>query len=84
MPFSVSIHKAVAVGVTLEGKDRYRLSATAWRDVPAQVDGLIFRLPAPYVPERGELIFHSGAYYQIIRTDIQGPYCVCTTQEFPT
>lgn len=91
MPFSVSIHKAVAAGRTMDGKDRYRLSPTSWRDVPAQVDGLthsgaegpIFRLPAPYVPDRGELIFHSETYYQIIRTDIQGPFCVCTTQEFP-
>jgi len=83
MPFSISIHRAVAVGVTLEGKDRFRLSPTNWRGVPAQKPyELTFRLPKPYVPERGELIFHDGNYFQVLSTTLQGPYCICTTQEF--
>lgn len=83
MTHSVSVFKAIATGVTLDGRDRYRISATNWHSVPAQKDELTFRLPAPYVPDRGELIFCDGTYYQIISTAVDGPYCICQTQEFP-
>lgn len=83
MPFSVSIHKAQAVGVTLEGKDRFRLSPTNWRDVPAQKDELTFRLPKLYQPDNGELILHDGVYFKVLSTTLQGAFCICTSQEFP-
>mgnify|MGYP001442157412 CR=1 FL=1 len=83
MSHSVSIHKAIAVGKTLDGRDRFRLSPTNWRHVPAQKDELTFRLPAPYQPDRGELIYCGSSYFQIISTTLQGPFCVCQTQEFP-
>lgn len=83
MTHSISVHKAIAAGKTLDGRDRFRLSDTNWRHVPAQKDELTFRLPKPYVPDRGELIFHDGAYFQVISTATQGPYCICQTQEFP-
>lgn len=83
MTHSVSIHRAIAVGKTLDGRDRFRLSPTNWRHVPAQRDGLTFRLPKPYQPDRGELIYCDGTYFQVISTTLQGPFCVCQTQEFP-
>lgn len=83
MSHSVSIHHALAAGRTLDGRDRYRLSPTNWRHVPAQKDELTFRLPYGYVPNRGELIFCDGTYHQIISTAVDGPYCICQTQEFP-
>jgi len=82
MPHFVSVVQVFTGGVSLAGKVLYKLRATNWNSLPAQINNLRFKLPKAYQPDRGDLITHNGEYYQIISTAIDGPFCVCVTEKF--
>jgi hypothetical protein len=83
MPLSVSILIAQAYGKTLDGRDKYRIISTQWRNIPAAlVEPDTYLLSKSYVPDRGDLILHDGQHHRITSVNTGPVYTVCVTEAF--